>query len=231
MTKRWIMAAALVTVSVALAQTISRSFDLVVAGQPFAKKAYVIGGETYVPLSSLQPLGVTRSLSGTVLTLETAKPDVAAGGANPLAGLEGCLGETLFNGMYRFKAVSFEPGDVGGKAGYLLNVEVRNGTPRSQYLANTGFYTSGPGNYVLTPADGNSGIWEVRNPVNFAGRTLPQAAFFNYTLEVRPSATATAEELAQPPTKFILRVKKVQYPGVAYTVPDPSYRIKLDCKK
>lgn len=207
---------------------------------PASSPAIVVGGKTYVPLEALQKAGVKSNLSAGTLSLTLpggpaagAAPSTAAGGSNQLAALEGCVGETLFNGVWRFKVTKLEQGDVDGKPGWLMSVEMRNAVPKplSPYAA--GFSNTSEG-YSFATSDGNTGVWKTYYVLNdFVAKDIPQGGMFTYQFKIFPDPAATPDQLQNPPAKFILRVdaKRAAIGKVNYSVPDPSFRIKLDCQK
>ena len=141
MKRRWITVAALLA-AIALAQA---SIKLVINGQPSVLSAITVNGATYIPLSALERAGVrvTRTASGLTLTLpgsSSAIPSQAAGGANQRVALEGCIGETLFNGIWRLtvKSVKAINRYSGQQLGYGLSLEWKNGAKVSVDALNTG---------------------------------------------------------------------------------------------
>ena len=98
LTKRVFVGLAVVALStLALAQQVQKMLELTINGTPVAEKAVLIGGKTYVPLSSLKQFGFNGTQTGNTLALSAPK-SASSGGSNQLAALEGCVGETLFNG-------------------------------------------------------------------------------------------------------------------------------------
>ena len=223
----------------ALAIAAQTTYKLIINNQSFSSQAIVVSGKTYVPLDALQKAGVKSNLSAGTLNLTlpgsagvtgtTANPS-AAGGSNQLAALEGCVGETLFNGVWRFKVTKFEQGEVDGKPGWIVSVEMRNGSNKPQDVYGTGFSNTND-SYSLATADGNTGVWRTSYILNdFAVKTVPQAGMFTYQFKFFADPNATPEQLQQKPVKFILRVD-AKRSSARYTVSDPSFRIKLDCQK
>lgn len=212
------------------------AIKLNINGNPASSPAIVVGGKTYVPLEALQKAGVKSSLSAGALSLTlpggpSAAATTAAGGSNQLAALEGCVGETLFNGVWRFKLTRVEQAEVNGKQGWILSIEMRNGSSKPQSVYASGFSNSNE-SYTLSLADGNTSVWQTNYILNdFADRTVAQAGLFTYQFKFFPASGATDDQLAQRPTKFILRVDPKRLGFKEYTVPDPSFRVKLDCQK
>ena len=223
--------------SSALAQT---GLKLSVDGKSSSVSAIVVGGQTYVPLSALTAAGAVATTTSSSLSLTLPGGKIAAapasngkGGANQLAALEGCVGETLFNGVWRFKVTGLSAATVEGVPGYLVAVEMRNGTPRPQSVYGSGLSNVSDA-YTLAAADGNTGIWRTNYTLNdFADRSVPQAGMYTYTFKFWPDDNTTPEQAKQVPTKFIMRINTqyVSKKDTPYSVPDPSFRVNLTCKK
>jgi hypothetical protein len=75
--------------------------DVKIEGKLATNDVIVRGGKTYVPLAD-----VAKALGLTVQKTATGYDLVKAGGANQVEGVNGKIGEELFNGRYRFKVVS-----------------------------------------------------------------------------------------------------------------------------
>ncbi len=216
------------------------SLKLSINGQVVATPAIVVGGQTYVPLSALTGLGAVATTTATSLSIKlpglgaasSVTPAVAAGGAGQLAALQGCVNETLFNGVWRFKVLSVVPATVEDQPGYLIKVELRNGTSRPQSVFGSGLSNTNDA-YTLAAADGNTGLWRTETILNeFADRSVPQAGLLTYTFRFWPAASSTPAPTQQP-TKFIMRINTqyVNKAEVPYSVADPSFRVNLQCRK
>lgn len=223
-----------------LALAASTTYNLVVNGQVSNERAIVVNGKTYVPLSVLKSLGVTSSLKGTTLTLgqtsgtpgSTVTPSATAGGANARAGLEGCVGETLFNGVWRLKVVKLEPISKGeNQPGWGATVELRNGTK-----VTTAVYRTGLTGINLVLPNGNALAFDEYEGQAFTHNDLAQAAGVTVQLKFYFPAGTPAKDLPRPeklvvqfdPAKLWEGVRKE---GVAFTTPSPSLRVRLDCQK
>ncbi len=209
--------------TLAVAQSVTKSLTLMVGNQPSPKKAYLIGGEVYVPVSSLKAFNITASLQGNAVKLS------AQGGANQTAALEGCLGETLFNGLLRAKLVSFAPIVESGKtAGWQANLEFRNATNQNVTLNDAGFVG---GTFAFLGYDDNSTFaypdsgrtTELDNQ-----RAIPAGATLAVKLQFRPDNPSR-----QPVKLLVTSFKRADAdPAVAgKLVPDPGFRFKLNCPK
>jgi hypothetical protein len=211
----------------ALAQTVQRSLDLRVNGTS-SGKAYVIGGESYVPVKALRPFGIVATQQGNTLSLG------AQGGANQIAALEGCVGETLFNGVMRLKVLEVVRLETltgwENSKGWAVRVEVRNGT--SVRVA--------PGDLGVTAAaiyykDGSS------RPHDEVGVTIRDFDAMRYN-ELMPGAPFThaikffddKSAVDAPPVKFVLQVdpKRLSTKAKAkFSGGEPSFRVNLECRK
>jgi hypothetical protein len=66
----------------------------------------LIDGRPYVPVAD-----VARALGQSVVTRAGGYEIAAAGGANQIQGLQGKIGDTLFDGKWRFQVLAVEPVD------------------------------------------------------------------------------------------------------------------------
>jgi hypothetical protein len=216
----------LVLSTVALAAT--PGYSVVVNGQVAPDQAIVVGGKTYVPLSALKLLGVPSSLKGSTLTLGTqASSAPAPGGANQRASTEGCVGEPLFNGVWRLTVNGVTPAVRynGQQKGYRVSLSWKNGTTKTIDALNTGVKSL---NLVLQ--DGSTLTSENEQDLKF--KSLPQAAGTTVVLTFWADSAQTTAGLAQP-SKLIMEIKAggAAASGVAYTSPTPSFRVRLDCSR
>ena len=230
MKRRWIIGAALLA-AVALAQA---SLKLIVNGQPSTLPAITVNGATYIPLAALERAGakVVRSSSGLTLTLpggSSAIPGQTAGGANQRVSLEGCIGETLFNGIWRLtvKSVKAINRYNGQQLGYSLSLEWKNGAKVSADALNTGIK-----NLNLVLSDGT--VLQTDDVQSLTYKKLPQGAGVALELAFYTASGVTADKLGKP-DKFLVEIDPLvlKSTGVAtaYTTPNPSFRVRLDCQK
>ena len=210
------------------------SYSLVINSQTSKEQAIVVAGKTYVPLTVLKSLGITSSLKGTTLTLSNTggtdpASNVTAGGANQRASLEGCIGETLFNGVWRLTVKSTKPISryTGQQPGYNLNLEWKNGTKTTTNALNTGVKSL---NLVLE--DGT--VLQSEDVQNLTNKSLPQATGITLDLAFYAESGTPADTLSRP-GKFLVEIdpKVLANTGasVAYSTPNPSFRVRLDCQK
>jgi hypothetical protein len=209
-------------------------YSLTVNGQPSKETAIVVAGKTYVPLTVLKSLGIDSSLKGTTLTLSNtggtdSASSVTPGGANQRASLEGCIGETLFNGVWRLTVKSTTPISRydGQQPGYNLNLEWKNGTKTTTNAQNTGVKS-----LDLVLEDGT--VLRSEDVQNLTNKSLPQGAGIALNLRFYAESGTPADTLSKP-GKFLVEIdpKVLVNTGVAvaYSTPIPSFRVRLDCQK
>ena len=207
--------------------TNTAELTVVLNGQVAPDSAIVVNGKTYVALSVLDLLGVKTSLKGSTLTLgaQTA-PAISPGGADQRASLEGCLNETLFNGVWRLtvngvKAINRFNGQ---QAGYSLNVEWKNGNTKTINALNTGVK-------AITLVLDNGNTLDAENEQDLKYKNLPQAAGTSLALMFWASSAQTTAGLGKP-SKMLIEIHPSGYDsGVTYSSKTPSFRVKLDCQK
>jgi hypothetical protein len=222
------------------------SYSLVVNGQISKDTAIVVGGKTYVPLAVLKSLGVNSSLKGSTLTLSNSAsssstqsstqggtPSVTAGGTNQRASLEGCIGETLFNGVWRLTVKSIEQ-IVRSETvpGWGVTLEWKNGTKATAYATMTGVK-----NFALILANGNPLEINSYDAQQVTDKDLQQGAGVTHQLKFYFPPNTPLENLPRP-AKLLVEIDpkgitagSLLAAGVAYTTPNPSFRVRLDCQK
>lgn len=203
-----------------VAQAVQRTYRLIINAKSQNTPAIVVGGKTYVPLDALRASGAGVSLSGSTLTLTLPGRPVAQGEANQNAAVEGCLNEWLFNGLWRFRVTGVQPSS--DPQGWKATVEVRNGS-RADGLALAG---TGWGGMRIILSDGNP-VEVLSDAVDVRDQSFLQGAGKTITLAF-PS-----EETSKTPSKLFLLLdpKGLAGTNLRYTVPDPSFRVRLDCRK
>jgi hypothetical protein len=224
------LGAALALAGVALAQSVQRSLNLVVAGKSVTSKAIVVQNQTFVPLGVLGALGVKSSVSGNTLTLS----GLSEGGANQIGAVEGCVGQDLFNGMLRVKILGVArleslPEWTNFK-GWAIQAEFKNGTgeriqPQDMGLKSASIVRA---NGTLLGAD-TTGV-STRDWDKLRYADLLSGASVNHVIKfVDPDSAPDAL-----PTKLLLEVDAAKVKAgvkAKFNVKDPSFRIDLTCKK
>jgi hypothetical protein len=242
--KEWTMKriAVLSLATISLAVAASETIKLTINGKP-AENAIVVNGKTYIPLDALEKAGVRSSRAGVGLSITLpgsgappASSPPATGGTLERASLEGCVGETLFNGVWRVKVLKLEPIKKDADTpGWGLTLEVRNGTKATLIMPDAGVDGTGQG-IQLAFADASTlsvDPLEVQK-LTFAslppGGAVTQQLTFYYPF-------GTSADAVKTPTKFLLEVNpkgigdSTRAKGVAFSVPNPSLRVRLDCQK
>lgn len=230
--------AALSLTTVALAATTLRlSIDGKAAGS-----AVIIGGQPYVPLSALKAAGVGVVQSGGALSLTLRGPAAPAGGqiggvsggAGAVAALEGCLGQTFFNGVWRVKLSDLklsqaDPSDPK----WTIAAEVRNATGASLQPVFGGLSPDEAHLSVLA-ADGTPLSWSTGDLLagqKLAYATLPPGGVWRGVLSIHDPNGASAD---RPPAKLLWQIKPAELATslkLPWNVKDPSLRVDLRCQK
>ncbi len=224
-----------------LALAANAGYSIVVNGQVSSEQAIVVNGKTYVPLAVLKSFGVTSSLKGSTLTLSnssTVQPaqNVAAGGANQRPSLEGCLGEQLFNGVWRIRTSKLERiSKDGATSGWGLMLELRNGSKATIGATDAGIDGTGQG-IQLAFDDATTLKVDPYDVQKLTYASLPQGGAVIHQLKFYyPSDTAP--DAIKTPVKFLLEVSArgigftPSQQGVAFSVANPSFRVRLDCQR
>ncbi len=218
--------------AIAVAQQVKQSLSVTINGKTSSDKAVVLSGKTYYPESVLKALGVSVKHTGATIALISG----AAGGANQTAALEGCVGETLFNGGLRVILHSFEPFKKDDKAaGWTADLEFRNGTQAVNAL-----YTMGMGGgtswYIAYDDDSTYPFYTSDSNGISGSRDIPPGSSYRVKINFGPDTSNNASLPFDPerkPTKLLLGFTKSNASSDVQKVlvANPSFRIKLDCKK
>lgn len=167
--------------------------------------------------------------SGCFVPLGASAASIPSGGANQRASVEGCVGETLFNGLWRVKVLSSKldtnPGDPDYK-NWGVVIELRNGKNAQNSPADSGFQDYPQ----LVFADDTILDMQTMAQVQYQNdvfyKSVPPGGAAHTTLWYR-----LGDENAQhTPTKLLVAIKPVDNgKKFGYSVANPSFRIKLDC--
>ena len=165
-----------------------------------------------------------------------AKPKPAQGGAMQRSSVEGCMGQQLFNGVWRVKVLSVDPAasynDGTAETGVGVKLQLRNGTSKELAADESGFSDINGKGIDLAYADENT-----VNAVS-AGTGLT-ASLLDKKLPPGGAATVTIY-FPYGPDKTAKAVKLLiavdghsahNYAHVKYSVKDPSFRVNLTCTK
>jgi hypothetical protein len=177
------------------------------------------------PATSSTPVAVTQPSTSPATGNTTSS---GAGGVDQRPSVEGCMGENLFNGIWRFRVASVTQTDKA----YNIVVEFTNGVNKTISLANSGVSRNNDVGFnlvlddqqTLAPESSTSfGYWSTS-----ADKAIPQGALNRYTFVFR-----LGPETAKP-AKLLVEVdpnKIDQNLGFKYTVASPSFRVDLTCTK
>jgi hypothetical protein len=230
---RNILLALLAITGAALAQQVSQNLSLSINGKNSSDKAVILVGKTYYPESALKALGVSIKRTGSKIAL-TSKG--VAGGTNQMAALEGCLGETLFNGALRVKLHGFEAFQKDGKAvGWTVDLEFRNGTQQVSNLY--GFGLSGGSSWYIAYDDASTYPFYIigSNGVD-GGRDIVPGSSYRTKFNFEPDTSNQRDlpfDATRKPVKLLLGFLKSAASSDVQKLltTDPSFRFRLDCKK
>ena len=219
-----------------LALAADTRLKLTINGKTSSAPAIVVAGKTYLPLDALERAGlkVVRSNGALAVTLPGATP--VTGGANERVSLEGCLGEQLFNGVWRIRASKLERVNKDANTpGWGLTLEVRNGSKATITPVDAGFDPTGQG-IQLAFDDATTIPVDPLDVQKLTFASLPPGGPVSHQLKFY-YPFGTKEDAVKTPVKFLLEINAkgigdgTKARGVAFTVPNPSLRVKLDCQK
>lgn len=194
-----------------IALAIYNGETLKINGKNVAGTVHTIDGKAYVPVAALKAAGAKINSANGVMTIDFP----VMGGANQQAGVEGKVGDWLFNGIWRFKVVAVSKQAEG--SGWKVDVEIRNGTQFNGYApAGTGWQ-----GVTMVLADGT--ILTARSDCPELRDTGVNQAAAN-TVSVYFDSDSSSE-----PDRLILRFdpKGIEGTPLKFSVPDPSFRVQL----
>jgi len=153
------------------------------------------------------------------------------GGANQRPSVEGCIGQTLFNGVWRLlvteSALKENPDDPDYK-NWGITLELRNGKNAQNSPSDSGFqdypqiaFEDGT---VLDMATTEAKV-QYQKAIFY--KSLPPGGVAKMTMYYR----LEGDDATKTPTKLLVNIKRTEFGKTfGYSVADPSFRVKLDCK-
>jgi hypothetical protein len=151
------------------------------------------------------------------------------GGSNQRTSVEGCLGQTLFNGVWRLtvteSALKTNPDDPDYK-NWGVTVELRNGKNAQNSPGDSGFQEYPQIAFADSSVLDMNTAAQVQFQNGIFYKSLPPGGVARMTMFYR----LEGDNMTKVPTKLLMSIKKTEYGKTfGYTVADPSFRVKLDC--
>jgi hypothetical protein len=146
--------------------------------------------------------------------------------------LEGCLNQSLFDGVWQVKALALKRIP---KIGWGLTLEVRNGSQTTIMPIEAGISGVGTG-IRLVSSDGRSLKVDSFDVASMTAKTLSPGALVVGQLKFY-NPYGKVLDISKLPTRFLLEIDPkrmdaaTREKGVAFGVPNPGFRIRLDCQK
>lgn len=217
-----------------LALSSASALTITINGKPVPGKTITVGGKTYLPLDALTAGGISSSVSGGNLALSTGAG--AAGGSNQVTALQGCLNQTLFNGVWRVKVSNLRLAPADGSLRWIVDAQISNGTNQTMSGADGAFFAD-DAHLSWVQADGTPLAWGTTDTLagqKFTFQNLPPAGVWKGTLTNIDFGNTPAE--ARKPTKLLWQINPATEGSTSLRsklpwAKNPSFRIDLTCTK
>jgi hypothetical protein len=167
-------------------------------------------------------------------SVTAATPTPAPGGAMQRSSVEGCIGHWLFNGVWRVRATSVDRSASYSTGGVSHGVEValtvRNGTQNTLAPNASGFADINGATITLAYDDDNVVALDGSGDADYNAfwfKPLPPGGSATVKLDFPYGSNRSAK-----PVKLLIGVDPHSSGNTAhvrYSVPNPSFRIKLTC--
>ena len=176
---------------------------------------------------------ILLSLILSMMVAAAASPTPAAGGAMQRSSVEGCVGDKLFDGVWRVQVLSVDTAasynDGTQSSGIGVKIQVKNGTGKEMSPDQTGFSDiNGRGIDLVYDNDNSANLANAGGyTANLLDKSLAPGAGSTITLYFPYDSDKTAK-----PSKLLIAVDPKSpnnYKHVSYSTKSPSFRIHLDC--
>ncbi len=155
--------------------------------------------------------------------------------------LEGCINQSLSNGVWRVKATQLEKiyatNDAPNFPAWSITLEVKNETQIATRLADAGFSDIAKGIQV-TFADGTTLGAEPLGSEDFLFMALPKSGILSYKINfLYPFPVPKNMNTNEKPHHLLLELgfnkisAHLKSKGVVFNRKNPSFKINLDCAK
>lgn len=168
-----------------------------------------------------------------MLVAAAASPTPAAGGAMQRSSVEGCVGDQLFDGVWRVRVISVDTAapynDGMQTTGIGVKIQVKNGTSKEMAPDQTGFSdVNGRGVDLVYDNDNSANLANAGGyTANLMDKSLPPGGGSTITLYFPYDSDKSAK-----PAKLLIAVDQSSPNNtkhVHYSTKSPSFRIHLDC--
>ncbi|WP_189003163.1 hypothetical protein [Deinococcus roseus] len=214
--------------SVALAA--SGTYKLLVNGTTSKVPALIQNGQVYIPIEILKAVGIPYTVQNGVVAVGVQ------GGSTEKTLLEGCLNEWLFNGIWRIKVGNLQAIQKDENTpGWGLDIEVRNGSKMTLNMTDTGVDGAGLGMHLAFKDATTLGV-DPYDVQKLTFKNLPQSATAKQQLKFYYPIW-TPDSSVEKPVKLLLDIDparlgySVKQAGVAFSTPNPGFRVNLTCDK
>lgn len=245
-----IFASGILLLGFAVGQATQKIWPIFVQGQKTGASTLNVSGKTYVPVTLLNTLGYTYQFDNKGLQV-SPKAQTSIGGTNQRASVEGCMGEQLFNGVWRLKVNKVEALEKAksndGAAGWKVYFQLSNGSNRSLIPSHGGIKANQadkvPG-LTVAFSDGSvaNSYWVDGDQMGaqLNSKVLPQGASLSFQTEFNWGEEGDNAQGIKP-TKLLFEMRQDliktaaevydDAKGLQFTTSNPSFRVNLTCQK
>ncbi len=181
--------------------------------------------------SSVAVVSITPSTTQQpVQTLTTPNANSSSTKTSQQSDVDGCIGETFFNGIWKFRVASMESSVEDDYKGYKIIVEFRNASNKKISLRDVGVTTDTERLFYLVLESEKTLVPAYKIPYwsEEASKVIPQGALIRYESFFRIYSNTSK------PSKLLVDIDPTSLPknlGLSYTVANPGFKVDLTCKK